>query len=229
MAALLAGAALALVAYNISNSNAADTEVEALKEEVAKIKMKENQTTDMAAEVETLMEEVTKLKTKDNQTTEMETEVESLTEEVAKLKALLCPTPWTLLSTGCYLFDTMPRNWTEASQFCKGLFSKMVEVETKEENDALYEEMNINGWKSQKLEAWIGLTDLKQEGTFIWSSTGEEPGYTNWQAGAPGEPDNGGGKQDCAYIRWHSGKWDDYQCDIRAGEDWKLVAVCEKI
>ena len=65
----------------------ADTEVEALKEEVAKIKMKENQTTgsfhtliltrfvkstnissDMAAEVETLMEEVTKLKTKDNQT-----------------------------------------------------------------------------------------------------------------------------------------------------------------
>ena len=66
-----------------------ETEVETLKEEVAKIKMKDNQTagffhtlinfntfvkstnlpSDMAAEGESLMEEVTKLKTKDNQTT----------------------------------------------------------------------------------------------------------------------------------------------------------------
>merc|ERR1712218_246681 len=150
------------------------TEVQALKEEVAR---KNNQTEEMETEMEALMEEVAKLKMKENQTTEMETEMEALTEEVAKLKELLCLAPWTLLSTGCYLFDTTPRNWQEADLFCKGWFSKMVEVETKEENDALYQEMSRYGWNSQKLYPWLGQSDLKQEGTFLWSSTGEEPGY----------------------------------------------------
>ena len=85
--------------------------------------------------------------------------------------------------------------------------------------------MNRNGWNSQKLHPWLGLSDLKQEGTFMWSSTGEEPGYTNWQAR---EPNNGGGTQDCAYI-YSRGQWDDFQCDRRAWNGRKWVAVCEKI
>merc|ERR1712218_354484 len=147
------------------------TEGEGLKEEVAR---KNNQTEEIVTEVQALKEEVAR---KNNQTEEMETEMEALTEEVAKLKELLCLAPWTLLSTGCYLFDTTPRNWQEADLFCKGWFSKMVEVETKEENDALYQEMSRYGWNSQKLYPWLGQSDLKQEGTFLWSSTGEEPGY----------------------------------------------------
>ena len=102
----------------------------------------------------------------------------------------------------------------------------MVEVETEEENNALYQEMNRNGWNSQKLQPWLGLTDVKQEGTFLWSSTGEEPGYTNWGAG---EPNNSGGKEDCAHFWLSRGQWNDDRCDKRAWEDRKFVAVCEKI
>ena len=86
--------------------------------------------------------------------------------------------------------------------------------------------MSRNGWNSQKLCTWLGLSDLKQEGTFMWSSTGEEPGYTNWAAG---NPDSYGGNEDCAQFWYSRGQWNDAQCDIRAWKDRKMAAVCEKI
>ena len=86
--------------------------------------------------------------------------------------------------------------------------------------------MSRNGWNSQKLCTWLGLSDLKQEGTFMVSSTGEEPGYTNWAAG---NPDSYGGNEDCAQFYYYRDQWNDAPCDIRGGEDWKFVAVCEKI
>merc|ERR1711997_1168477 len=156
---------------------------------------------------------------------EMATGVKALKDEVSQLKELFCPSPWTLLSTGCYLFDTTPRNWPEANQFCKGRFSKLIEVETNEENEALVEEIIRKDWNSLKLEPWLGLTDLKDEGTFLWSSSGQEANYTNWK---PGEPDNSGGNEHCVHYN-SVNMWNDRQCDNKAYGDYRGVAVCEKI
>merc|ERR1711997_262685 len=168
----------------------------------------------MATAVKALKEEVVKLK------------ASTLKDEVSQLKELFCPSPWTLLSTGCYLFDTTPRNWTDANQFCKGRFSKLIEVETNEENDALVEEFIRKDWNSLKLEPWLGLTDLKDEGTFLWSSLGQEANYTNWQ---PGQPNNAGGSDHCVHYDSAWNTWNDRPCDTKAYAAYGYVAVCEKI
>merc|ERR1711997_369238 len=155
----------------------------------------------------------------------MATEVKALKDEVSQLKELFCPSPWTLLSTGCYLFDTTPRNWPDANQFCKGRFSKLIEVETNEENDALVEEFIRKDWNSLKLEPWLGLTDLKDEGTFLWSSSGQEANYTNWQ---PGQPNNYVGNEPCVHYGG-TNQWSDRPCDNKAYAAYGYVAVCEKI
>ena len=58
---------------------------------------------------------------------------------------------------------------------------------------------------------WIGLTDMVQEGVWIWISSGKQAEYTNWY---PGDPNNAGEIEHFVHIRikkWER-KWND--CDI---------------
>lgn len=67
-------------------------------------------------------------------------------------------------------------------------------------------------WRGWNL--WIGATDKKTEGTFIWASTGEPMNFTSW---APEEP-NGFRHENCVEIAWITrGKlvWKDCRCSIR--------------
>ena len=66
-----------------------------------------------------------------------------------------CPEGWTSLTGGCYKFLTGKRNWTEAKEECEKLPGWLVEIESEEQNDALYDEA-----REQKIgsSAWIGLT-----------------------------------------------------------------------
>ena len=48
----------------------------------------------------------------------------------------------------------------------------------------------------------LGLTDLSNEGTFVWDSDKSETEYTYWRAG---EPNNLGNNEDCVFI----GHWND--------------------
>ena len=57
---------------------------------------------------------------------------------------------------------------------------------------------------------WIGLTDLFEEGNFVWSD-GDKSTYQNW---LPGEPNNGRqGNEHFGHI-WtkgvHQRKWNDW-------------------
>lgn len=76
-------------------------------------------------------------------------------------------------------------------------------------------------------EAWIGLTDKEEEGSFQWAD-GTSPGYTNWAEEQPNDED---GEQDCAEIAngvfWPGGEpqigvWNDFQCSM------ELMYICEK-
>ncbi len=68
--------------------------------------------------------------------------------------------------------------------------------------------------------AWLGATDIKTEGTFIWENSGNVLTYTNW---APGEPYNNG---DCITM-WcdhANGVWNDCPCS-----DTHQTTLCEVV
>lgn len=63
---------------------------------------------------------------------------------------------------------------------------------------------------------WSSLNDFKNEGTYIWASTGTNLypwgggiGYANW---APMQPDNATPDEDCVTINNVNSGWDDNSC-----------------
>jgi Lectin C-type domain len=68
---------------------------------------------------------------------------------------------------------------------------------------------------------WLGASDLVQDGTWVWQTSGNVANYTKFQSGSP----NGGAYEDCLLMSQENGDWDDYDC-------WYLymtyLTVCEK-
>lgn len=57
---------------------------------------------------------------------------------------------------------------------------------------------------------WIGLTDLVDEGQYVYSSSGSKPSYSNWEKS---QPDGGVEEsEDCAALHTTQRKWHDYPC-----------------
>ena len=65
---------------------------------------------------------------------------------------------------------------------------------------------------------WIGVSDIAEEGTWVWNSSGEKAAWRNGRlpwARWPAQPDGSG---DCAFIRlgWNDtpepGRWEDGWC-----------------
>jgi len=68
--------------------------------------------------------------------------------------------------------------------------------------------------------AWIGFTDAKREGHFIWTNPFYRHNkYTHWHKG---EPNDSGHNEDCtSIIKGWNGEWNDANCN------GKLPFVCE--
>ncbi|MHA6262533.1 lectin-like protein [Arenibacterium sp. CAU 1754] len=67
-----------------------------------------------------------------------------------------------------------------------------------------------NGHNSYYVTAWLGATDLQQEGSFQWV-TGEAFSYSNWNAGEPNDYYG----EDYLQGWWSGDKWND--CDGGCG------------
>ena len=123
-----------------------------------------------------------------------------------------------------------PMDWFEANETCKNLGARLVEIDSKEENDQIVTKIKRRDFKERHF--WIGLTDLKEEGIWRLESTGQKPGYTNWAAR---EPNNAGGGEDCAHLRLGlkvKDMWVDQQCNITKDESFRhgnhtFHALCE--
>ena len=111
-------------------------------------------------------------------------------------------------------------SWLEADNFCKSVGAKLVEINSREENEALVEEINNGGYKDRLMYFWIGLTDANKEGTWKLASEGADPVFLNWDRSHTRnpEPNNFGGNEHCAHIRdgpcldW-KGAWADLDCN----------------
>ncbi len=79
---------------------------------------------------------------------------------------------------------------------------RVVIIDDAGENQWVLDQANIFGMST----LWIGLTDLDQEGVWVWAD-GSTPDYLNWNGGEP----NNAGNEDCVQL-YPSGAWNDINC-----------------
>uniref|UniRef100_A0A3Q2P6L1 C-type lectin domain-containing protein n=1 Tax=Fundulus heteroclitus TaxID=8078 RepID=A0A3Q2P6L1_FUNHE len=87
-----------------------------------------------------------------------------------------CEAGWELHGGNCYKFSTMKSSWNESRDSCKDLGGDLVKIDSREEQDNL------------KDKFWIGLTDSKEEGRWLWvDGSPLDESLTFW---AGNQPDN---------------------------------------
>ena len=121
--------------------------------------------------------------------------------------------------------------WFEANDHCKGKGAKLVEIDSEEENTALAEKINNRGYTDKNMNFWIGLPDVDNEGVWKLASDNSDATYLNWDSG---QPNNGGGNEDCARLRMGRPEWKEKWSDLRCDKDRSsynhyitLHALCE--
>ena len=120
-----------------------------------------------------------------------------------------------------------PMSQPNAQKFCQAALSQLVEVNSREENEAIKAEINRRGFRSRKVEFWMGITDRHSEGNWVLESTGESLPFTYWR---DGEPNDSGG-EDCAHwtsnpsMKWHDGDCNEGRNKVWTGHNYN--ALCE--
>lgn len=96
--------------------------------------------------------------------------------------------------------------WDEAKQFAVEQGGYLVIIDSQEENNFIRDTYRIPLKAEKEDILWIGLSDVAEEGIFIWVN-GEIPTYTNWSSG---EPNNDYGTQHYGHM-YLDGTWDDVE------------------
>ncbi|XP_058456527.1 low affinity immunoglobulin epsilon Fc receptor-like [Malaya genurostris] len=127
-----------------------------------------------------------------------------------------------------YFIPSIRANWFKANEFCNSLHMRLLIVKSKDENDAVGRYVKTTEkFTEEGCSFWMGATDLAEEGTFIWTATGEPLTYNNWRRGEPNDGMNE--NEDCLqlvympksdYI-WH---WNDNICTEKI-----LYFICEQV
>ena len=117
----------------------------------------------------------------------------------------------------CYRADSTETTWSEARAGCQALGPgwDLATIRNSAENDFV---LALSGF-----EAWIGATDLTNEGIWLWvrndslffdvdSAVAGTP-FTNWSSGEPNDSEGG---SDCLRILT-TGEWADWLCDSPKG------------
>ncbi|XP_070182300.1 asialoglycoprotein receptor 2-like [Littorina saxatilis] len=133
-----------------------------------------------------------------------------------------CPDDWVSFESSCYAFLDIKVPWTSAKAFCELLGAKMLEVESKAENDFIVGQMRRSGLRY----VWMGINDLVREGRWVYNSNGLPLRYSNWLSvkfAADNSQQYEGG-EDCGEI-FSDGGWSDLWCERYMQ---RTTPVCEK-
>ncbi|XP_050993322.1 immune-related, lectin-like receptor 4 [Labeo rohita] len=117
------------------------------------------------------------------------------------LNESVCPKDWEYHAGKCYFFSTNKLSWADSRDACISDGSHLVIIKSRDEQEFL---MGILGTKHNEF-FWIGLTDEKEEGQWLWvdnTKLNEKIRYWN-----PNEPDDWKGYkgeyssgEDCAHL-----------------------------
>ena len=125
-----------------------------------------------------------------------------------------------------YALTTSKMSWSAAATAAAAVGGYLTTLNTREENDWLYDKFSKYGGTSRDL--WIGNKDNVTEGTWYWytGTTSSDGGVTDnisinskWPDGtnkwANGEPNDYGSGEDCGSLRGNSSyqkRWNDMPC-----------------
>merc|ERR1719239_1073470 len=118
----------------------------------------------------------------------------------------------------CYGFIRQPLSWHDAGIACSRIQNGyLAEPMTQNENSFIFGLVRSHGGG----KAWLGGSDLLNEGRWFWSHSGQSFDWT-YSAWYGGGPDNANGNQHClqVYDRGYN-LWDDNDCSV------KYNYVCE--
>ncbi|XP_076778385.1 CD209 antigen-like protein C isoform X2 [Arvicanthis niloticus] len=124
-----------------------------------------------------------------------------------------CSWDWMLFHGNCYFFSISKLNWNDSLTACKEVGAQLVIIESHEEQAFLHKMFLIKG------NHWIGLSDIKQEGSWQWvdgsplSLSFKRQYWSSWKIKDDSE-------NDCAELT--DVGWNDNDCSLK--KSW----ICKK-
>ena len=124
---------------------------------------------------------------------------------------------WSYHAGSCYKLIRQHKTFFSAVEHCRANQSYLVEIQNGNENHFVARLTHYE-------DIWIGLSDRKKEGQWVWETSRTMATYTRWNHGEPDNKGGGGGHANCALIWRHYqiSNWDDRNCDQ------KKYFVCER-
>ncbi|XP_067338334.1 CD209 antigen-like [Channa argus] len=174
----------------------------------------------MKNENETMMKTLQTLKT------ENEAMKKNLTDEPCQK----CEEGWELHGGKCYYFSNKPSSWNQSREECVRRGGDLVKIDSREEQSFLEERLR-NKMNEAEDKFWIGLTDSREEGRWLWVDGSElDTSLTFWSRNEPdnwkrnnGDPDG----EDCVRMGEKGGA-DDLKCWFDQSCNNPHKSICEK-
>ena len=126
-----------------------------------------------------------------------------------KLQRGNCPMFWFSFNNRCYKYVSTKMSWADAELHCVSQGANLVSIHSLDEQN--FVQTLIEKFDHANGRIWIGLSDLQEEGSWMWSD-GCPARFFLW---TPGEPNNAGGPEGCVEKRSHTDKkWNDLPCNV---------------
>ncbi|XP_045200856.2 perlucin-like protein isoform X2 [Mercenaria mercenaria] len=120
-----------------------------------------------------------------------------------------CPDGWVSHRSSCYWFTKDRFSFHDAENYCQGqhAFGHLVQVDDSTENSFIKDTLKA----MHGAHRWMGLTDEKEEGTWVWVGSNTPTNFTDW---FPGQPNSNTGEEDCVIFTNYNGyRWYDVSCN----------------
>ncbi|XP_078594587.1 uncharacterized protein LOC144872390 isoform X2 [Branchiostoma floridae x Branchiostoma japonicum] len=133
-----------------------------------------------------------------------------------------CTAGYMLLHQKCYKLSTEKANFRDAQSVCEKEGGRLATIPNKYTNNYLLSKIrHLQGYKDGY---WIGLNDIENEGTFVWSDGSTLQAYSDWIGRQPDNRIQRSDGEDCVIMRSEgTGEmWNDMGCEFKAH------FVCEK-
>uniref|UniRef100_A0A3Q1H5Z9 C-type lectin domain-containing protein n=1 Tax=Anabas testudineus TaxID=64144 RepID=A0A3Q1H5Z9_ANATE len=139
-----------------------------------------------------------------------------------------CEEGWELHGGKCYYFSTRDSSWYQSRDDCRRGGGDLVKIDSREEQSFL--EVRVRQKMNKDDDSfWIGLTDSKEEGKWLWVD--DSPLNTSlafWSGTQPNNYPYVPEGEDCVMMEMKRGAddlkcWNDVPCII------SLKSICEKL